>query len=471
MKLEGFKNAIFYSAIGNYSNLIIQLVVNVILSRILTPEDYGIVSIVQIFQTFFQMLANMGIGPAIIQNKDLTELDINILFKYSFVLAIILSIIFAVLGYPASIFYQNNVYIAVFFILSVSVFFSTIVVVPNAELQKEKRFKDINLVMILTSVVKAVLSVVLALYGFKYYSIIIGGTVQSVFTFFLLNKKMNLNLKAKLEVTPLLKIKKFASSQFAFNFVNYFSRNLDSLLIGRYFSASALAFYNKSYQLTTYPNTILTNVISPVLQPLLSDYEEQTDFIKESYLRITRLLADIGIPISIFFFLYADDIILLLFGNQWLESIMSLRIISAIIWVKMISSSTGGIYQSANRTDLLLFSGIQSSIFNICFVIIGIYLGTIEYVAIMLSVSQVINFIINNYLLMYKVFNSNFVPLLVSLKKPLIIGFFELIILLIIPSFTDNALLNLLVRGLILVLVFIVGLFATKQLKELKDLL
>lgn len=467
MDVKGFKKGITYSAIGNYSNLIIQLIVNMILARILTPLDFGIVSIVQIFQEFFSMLANMGIGPAIVQNKNLTKKDINVLYKFSYVLAIVLALIFAFLGYPASLFYDNSIYVSVFQVLSISVFFSSIIVVPHATLQREKNFKKINSIIIISGIIKGIIAVCLASLQFGIYSILFGGLAQVVLTYIFYMRNSGLSLKENFSLNPLKKISHFASSQFAFNFVNYFSRNLDSLLIGRYFGSVSLAFYNKSYLLTRYPTNIFTGVITPVLQPLLSDYQNDLKVIKNSYLKLSNLLANIGVSISVFFYFNAKDLILLMYGDQWLESIPTLKIISFVIWIIMISSSTAGIFQSSNRTDLLLFSGIQSAITNIIFIAIGIFLGSIEYVSLMIVISYTINFVITNYLILYKIFKSSFYEFFIAISKPLLVGVLEIGGFLIMPKLQYNALINLLISGVIFVAIFILGIFITKQHKNL----
>src|SRR5699024_934904 len=97
---DEFKKGIFYSALGKYSNVVIQLLVTAVLSRILTPEEYGIVAVVNVFLIFFQMLADFGIGPAIIQNKTLSKQEINSIFGFSLYLALFLGIVFVFLGYP-----------------------------------------------------------------------------------------------------------------------------------------------------------------------------------------------------------------------------------------------------------------------------------------------------------------------------------------------------------------------------------
>ncbi|QIK51206.1 lipopolysaccharide biosynthesis protein [Jeotgalibaca porci] len=466
MATNEFKTGMFFSALGKYSNVIIQLLVNAILSRILTPADYGVVSIVQIFIEFFNLLADMGFGPAIIQNKTLTDEDIGSIFKFSVYLAIVLSVVFMVLGYPVSIFYDNPTYIPIFVILGFSVLFFALLVVPKAVIQKRKDFKTVNQILVLTGVIKGIVSIIFALLGFKYYAIVIGSLVQAIINFLFYYRKTKISTRIKMDLEPIKKIWAFSRNQFSFNFINYFSRNFDSILIGRVFSAGALGYYNKSYQLSLYPNQILAGIITPVIQPIMSEFENNIQVIKNTYLKITRILANIGVPLSVFCVFVGHDIIIFIFGTQWEASVLSFQILSVSIWLQMIASSTGAFYQSSNRTDLLLFSGIQSMILNVSSIAIGVYLGGIETVAMMVTISFSINFLVNNYLLMYRIFESGYLELIKELIKPFIAGSLQLIVFFLLPDMPFNVFYNLLIKGIIFVFVFIIGLIVTGQLKE-----
>lgn len=468
---EEFKKGIFYSALGKYSNVVIQLLVTAILSRILTPDEYGIVAVVNVFLIFFQMLADFGIGPAIIQNKTLTKQEINSIFGFSLYLALFLGIIFAFSGYPISAFYNNQVYRPISIVLAVTLFFYGILVVPQSILLREKRFSTVNIVMILANIAAGVVSVVLAINGFSYYSLIISNTVKAALLFSIFYMKTNLKPQLKIDKKPLKKIFSFSKNQFLFNFINYFSRNLDSVLIGRYLSSSSLAFYDKAYQVSLYPNQILTNVISPVIQPIMSNYETDYKKIKDVYLKITSILATIGLPLSVFLFFNSNEIILFLFGNQWGDSVITFQILALSVWIQMISSSSGAIFQSANRTDLLLLSGILSAIVTVTAITIGVVAGSIESVALMVVLAFTINFIQMNYLLMYRLFQSNFEGVIKVLIKPIIMALIQAVFFLVVPSLPFANFINLVIYGIAFIVLFFIGLLVTGQLKLLKELI
>ncbi|WP_231549408.1 lipopolysaccharide biosynthesis protein [Carnobacterium jeotgali] len=468
---DEFKKGIFYSAIGKYSNVVIQLLVTAVLSRILTPAEYGIVAVVNVFLIFFQMLADFGIGPAIIQNKSLEKEEINSIFGFSLYLALFLGIVFMFLGHPISAFYNNEVYKPISIVLAICVFFYGILVVPQSMLLRDKKFSTVNMVTVLANIVSGVVSIVMAINGFSYYSLIISNTAKAALLFIIFYLKTNLKASLKIDKAPLKKIFSFSKNQFLFNFINYFSRNLDSLLIGRYFSASSLAFYDKAYQVSLYPNQILTNVISPVIQPIMSDYEKNLEKIKSVYLKITTILATIGLPLSVFLVFHSSDIILFLFGDQWSGSVVTFQILALSVWIQMILSSTGAIFQSANRTDLLLLSGVLSAVVTVTAIFIGIWAGKIEYVALMVIIAFTVNFIQTNYLLMYRLFNSNFIEFGKALVKPVIMAIIQGVFFVVIPRFSFSSFVNLMINGIAFVILFIIGLILTGQMKLLKEVI
>ena len=466
--MQQFKHAIFYTALGKYSIVVVQLLVQAVVSRILTPEEYGVVAAVNIFLVFFQLLADFGIGPAVIQNKDLDTKEVNAIFAFSLYIAFALAVLFVFLGYPMSLFYGNDVFIPVSRILAIAVFFYGILVVPQSLLLRKKDFKLVNITTVIGASVSGVISIVLALLGFSYYAIIIGNTAKAftLFIVFYINTETKLSLK--FTWAPLKKIFAFSRNQFLFNFINYFSRNLDNLLIGRYFSSSALAYYDKAYQVSLYPNQVLTSLVTSVIHPILSDYENEKDRIKRVYLRMSNLLATLGMPLSVFLFFAAEEVILFLFGGQWDGSVLAFQILALSIWIQMILSSTGGIFQSGNRTDLLLLSGVLSTAFNVTGIVIGILMGQIEYVAGFLVLAFSLNFIQANYLLMIKMFKSNLLEFFSVLRNPVYLALMQIGVFWFLPDLPLNIFLSLVVKGLLFAAVWFIGLLLTGEFKRLK---
>ncbi|WP_141431112.1 lipopolysaccharide biosynthesis protein [Bacillus sp. 03113] len=467
------KSGIIISAIGKYSNYIIQFVLLAILSRLLTPDDFGIVAIVNVFLIFFTMLIDLGIGPAVIQNKELTDKQVNGIFSFTVLLSILFSVLFALMSEPIAKFYNNDQLVGVCLVMAVALLSSGLNMVPQSILLRQKKFLDVNFAQILSSIISGVVGTILALLDFSYYALVISAIVKNIMLFIIMFPRTKLKLTKNILKKDLNLIYSFSRNQFLFNFINYFSRNLDNILIGKFISTKALALYDKAYILSLYPNQILTNVITPVIQPIMSEYEDRKDIIKKTYLLLSRLLAFIGMPLTVFLFFSSKEVIFILFGSQWEGSVATFQILALSIWIQMILSSTGSIFQSANRTDLLLISGLLSAFLNIISIIVGVWSGKIENVALLLLIAFFLNFIQANYLLMIKVFQSRQIEFYKILLDPLIISSFILASLLFIKFLFGHwsMLILFVVKALVSLIVFLIGMKVTGNIDIVKKIL
>lgn len=435
------------SAIGKYTSLLLKLLLNILLSRILSPSDFGIAVIAQVFIIFFDLFTEMGIGPAIVQKKNLSEEDLQVIYKFTYAIGFVIALITLATGYPASLFYASDVYKKVFILLSADVFIQTLYIVPFNILRKEQSFMRISKYMILGSLTKFSVTMVIALLGGSFYAIIVGGLAEDIVLFLLYTRSFPIKWGVKFKSGAIKKISSFARNQFVFNLINYFSRHADTFLIGKFFGVARLGYYDKAYSLSRYPGSLITGVLSPILHPVLADKEKRPEDIMRAYLKIISNLAFLALPISVFFIFNARDIILFLFGDRWLPSVPILEILAFSIWYQLISSASGSIFQAADRTDLLLLTGIQSGSFNLLAIIAGIFLGSSSYVALTLVVTFFINFVFSHYLIFYRVFNSNFKPLLIVLAKPMSIALALTLVFSVMPNFDYHPFVNLLING------------------------
>lgn len=166
-------------------------------------------------------------------------------------------------------------------------------------------------------------------------------------------------------------------------------------------------------------------------------------------------------------FFSSNEIIIFLYGSQWNQSVLAFQILSLSIWVQMIQSSTGGFFQSVDRTDLLLLSGLLSTAVNIIGIIIGVSLGSIYWVAVMIVITFTVNFFQTNYLLLNRVFKTSVREFYTVLIKPIFIGVLEIVGFLILPQLSYGNFLNLVIKGILFVSILFIGLLATKQLNDI----
>ena len=292
------KRAALINAAGKYSKIFLSLIVNAVLARILSAEDYGVVAVITVFSTFFTTFSDMGFGPAIIQNKDLTENDVNNIYSFTVYISFALMVLFAVCAFPIAAFYGDKVYVTLGQMLSVSLLFNALNMVPNGILNRDKKFVSIAIRTVVVYVGSAIITIVLAFMGLRYYALAIQAILTALFTFVWNYATTKPKFYFQFKMESIKKVLNYSGYQFAFNLVNYFSRNLDNLLTGKFMGSAELGYYNKAYTLMLYPVNNLTGVISPVLHPILSDYQKQLDMIYKKYMKIVRLLACIGLYVA-----------------------------------------------------------------------------------------------------------------------------------------------------------------------------
>lgn len=466
------RKATIINFIGKYTNIIVQLIYGAILARILTPEDFGVVAVVLVFTSFFSLIANMGIGPAIIQNRNIDESDTNNIFSLTTYIGLLMGVLFALFSILISNFYNNQVYIPIGSLLGISLFFNTLNIVPNAVLLKAHRFKLVNLRLVIVSILSAIPTIILALIGFKYYAIVIHSILVAIITFLWNLHTVKPKFSLKIEKDSFQKIKEFSSYQLAFSIVNYFSRNLDNLLIGRYIGSAALGFYDKSYRLMMYPVQNLTHVITPVLHPILSAHQHDKEYIFFQYMKVVKILSLLGVFVSAYSFFAAEEIVILLYGDQWHDSIPSFRFLALSIWAQMVTSSTGSIFQSIGNTKLLFKIGAISSILIVGSIVFGISLGSINAVAASVLLAYNINFIVSFYVLINNGLNKSFANFIKILLPDLLIFILTFMGLFVISSIRINSLfLSAIVKLAFGGSVYIISMILTKQFKYLKRII
>ncbi len=393
-KQMSLKRAAFINGAAKYSVIIMNLLFTSIMARLLTPEDYGVIAIVTIFTTLFARICDMGFGSAIIQFRDLSDEDIYHIFTFTGALAVFLAVIFGLLGKPIAFFYQNKEYEKLCVILSISIFFNCLNMIPNAVLMRDKRFAQVGIRTVVVNIVGYMAAIICACLGGKYYSLVLQSVVASVVCFFWNNHTVRLKFKVKLKLEPLKRVWNYSFFQFMFGWINYLETNLDNILVGGYMGSTALAYYDKGYKLISYPANNISDVVTPVLHPILKDFQENRKYIFKRYVGIQKILSKISVVVALIFICCSSEIIIIVFGNQWTASTMTLQLLSMSMYPKIMMGTTGAIYCSASSTKMLFTAGIINAIVTGLGIVLGILGGSIESVAIGVSIANWSNMMI-----------------------------------------------------------------------------
>lgn len=414
-------HGVFWSAIEKYSGLVVSIIVSMILARILSPQEYGVVAIATVLIQFLQMFCTMGIGPAIIQRKDLPDSDLDSIFTFSLLIGIVLSVLFFVGSWGIASFYDDCQLISVCQILSIQVFFSAANMVPSALMAKNKRFKDIARRTLTLQIISGVISILAAYNGARVYALLVSPVFTAIGIFIWNRRFYKVSINTHMSLDPIKRILPFSAYQFMFDFINYFSRNLDKLIIGKFMTVLELGFYEKSYRLMQLPLNNLTAVVNPVLQPVLASLQDNKKEMAEKYNKLIHYMACISFPLGAVLYMCGSEIIHFFYGGNWDGAINTFEILSLSVPLQLILSTTGGIFQACNEPKHLFFVGMRNTIMTIsCFIIAAIFCGNKESMAWAWSLSSFFCFLNSFFVLYSTIFKMPFLCVLKQFIHPFV---------------------------------------------------
>lgn len=466
------KKAAFINAAGKYSKVLLSLIVNAVLARILSAEDYGVVAVITVFSTFFTTFSDMGFGPAIIQNKDLTEDDIHNIYSFTVYISVVLMVLFAICAFPIASFYDDYVYVPLGQMLSISLLFNALNMVPNGILNRDKKFVSIAIRTVVVYVGAAVITIILAFMGLRYYALAIQAILTALFTFVWNYATTKPKFYFHFKMESIKKVLNYSGYQFAFNLVNYFSRNLDNLLTGKFMGSAELGYYNKAYTLMLYPVNNLTGVISPVLHPILSDYQKQLDVIYRKYMKIVRLLACVGLYVAPVCFLAAEELIAILYGPNWDKSVVCFQLLAIAIIPQMINSSAGSIFQAIGNTKLLFANSCINTCITVVAIVVGVFGGkNIQMLSLCVAFAYLCHFATAFVMLIKMGFKYKIRDFVKELVPELFILAVMLVAVRLYPLHITGTILSTMVKCMYLGVAYLGALFVSKEYKLFVSLL
>lgn len=464
------KKAVAWTAIAKYSTAALQLVFAAILSRILTPEEYGTVAIINVFVVFFQLFCDMGFGTAVIQDRELTEKQTNDIFSWTIYIGIVLQLLFIGASFPIAVFYEDSIYIPLGLILSFSLFLNALNMIPNAVMLKQKRFKNITFRTVTACIVASLLTIVLAFKGLGVYALVLQSLFTTLIVFVWNEVSVKLKVVLKPDFSSIKRIWGYSIYQFLSQLLNYFNRNLDQLLIGKFFSKADLGQYNKSYHLMQMPIAYIPGVVGPALHPLLAEHQKNPNYIYNSYLRILKLLSLIGCFISVWLYYTGGEIILLLFGDQWYPAILPFKILALSVWAQLATNTIAPIYQSIGNTKLMFKSTIFTTIVIVAGIILGCITGSIVTVAGCVSIAYVLNYFLTYFIMVKYGFEESIFGFMKTFWHAALY-FIIMMVISLIPIDIDNFFFSFIVRTLFIFSVFCVLLYISNDYKLFTSLL
>lgn len=360
---------------GQAARFVIQTGSTIVLARLLTPQDYGLIAMVTAVTGFMMTFKDLGLSTATVQKAYTNHAQISTLFWINVTISAVITLICAALAPAIAWFYHEPRLTWIGLALSTSFLFVGLSIQHQALLRRQMRFGAVVTRDIASMLVGIVLAILLAWFGAAYWAIVamqVGTTVSGTIMLWLVCKwRPGMPVRGS-GVRSMLH---FGLDITTFNFVNHFARSADKILLGRFYGPYATGLYSKAYSLFMLPISQIRAPLTAVALPALSRVQNEPREYARYYCKFASLLAFITMPLAAFLFVCSENTIRLLLGQRWMGAIPIFRILAVAAFIQAVETAAGLVLLSLGLSKRYLKWGVFRSAFVVISFAIGVPWG------------------------------------------------------------------------------------------------
>jgi O-antigen/teichoic acid export membrane protein len=347
---------LFYMSLGTGSQFILQFILLIVLSRLLSPKEFGIINAGLVIISFISIISLLGVGPAIIQREKLTESHIKTGFALSLWLNILLAVVVFLSSFSISRFFGIEELGIILRWMTIIFIFQGTSTVAESLMARNLNIKLLAKVQFLTYFLYGLTGIILALKGYGVWSLVIANIVQFGTKSLILiivqphKKGITFNINAAKDLIY------FGGGVSIAKIFNHIALQGDNFVVGKFIGPVGLGLYSRAYQLMTVPVSLFGKVLDMVLFPSLSKVQNDNKKLTKVYKQGISLISLVALPFSVILIFYSTEIVSILFGTKWIDIVQPFSILAAGILFRAsykisdaLIQAKGAIYQRAIR--------------------------------------------------------------------------------------------------------------------------
>jgi len=349
----------------------------VVLARLLTPGDYGLVGMVAVVTGFVGLFKDLGLSAATVQREEIGEAQVSTLFWVNVGVSLTDLTVTVALAPAVAWFYGEPRLTAVTLAYSAGFLTGGLTVQHEALLKRQMRFAVLAAAEVAALLASILTTVVLAWRGFGYWALVAGHLALSLVYMVAVWVVCAWRPGRPRRGAGVRQLLGFGGNLTGAVVVNYFARNLDNMLIGRVWGGFQLGLYAKAYQLLLLPLDQVNEPITGVAVPALSRLNDDPERYRRAYLRLLEKVAMMTMPLMAFMIACSDWIVRVVLGPQWTEAATIFSWLAVAGFLQPVGTTTGWLFVSQNRTRDMFKWGIIGSTMAIVSILIGLPWGPV----------------------------------------------------------------------------------------------
>lgn len=394
MSLSKTKSGLIWVFLGTAGQNLLQFAALVILARLMSPADFGIVSAAMVIIGLISIFSELGVGPAIIQKQELSRDDIGT----GKIISAGIGISMGMLVFASADIFEQIMRIEglakVVRMLSLILPIAGLTVIGQSLLQRFLEFKKyITCIFISYFFGQLCVAIPMALLGYGYYALVWATVAQNVVLLLLVSALTRKYGGWTFNKDSAKAISSYGLGQSLGKFANYLAGQGDNFIIGRYLGAANLGIYGRSYQLLLVPTNLIGAVLDKVMFPVMANMQRNDKELERIYLLCMSIIAVITVPVTAFVFVCSKEIIEFLLGRQWSDSAPILSILIVVLFFRVsykvsdsLSRAKGSVYRRAWRQAIFALTVFLFSYIGKQYGIIGVTYGV--------TISIIVNYVL-----------------------------------------------------------------------------
>lgn len=459
-----------WSLFDNLSSQGFAFIIGIILARLLSPTDYGTIGVLSIFLAIANVFVDCGFGNALIRKKDRSQDDLSTAFYFNLTIGAIVYFILFISAPLVASFFQTPILVILLRVLALCVVFNSLSIVQTSLLTANLNIKTIAIVNICTQIPIGLVGIYLAYKGLGVWTLVVqqvgGSCFRSLWLWVMSGWRPDLIFKRD----SFSYLFNFGWKLVGANLLGTFFNEIYSFVIGRKLGVSDLGLYTKGKQLAEYPRSIINNVINRVVLPVMVETQGDIERVRYIYRILVRLLGFSVFPLFGLLILLGEPIIIVLWTDKWVESIIIFQIFCFGFSFGPISTINFCLLQLMNRTDMTLKLEFIKKPLCLLMLLCGIPFGLLGIV-LAASLYNIVGTIINMYPTS-KILHYNYIDQLFDFGRGLSAATIAFGILFFPMSYITNLWVRIIIVSLSYIFIYlgILWIFNRSYIKELRKI-
>ncbi len=383
---------VMWAGVSQAGKVVLQLLALAVLSRLLSPSDFGLLAMATVVTVFMLMLRDMGTAAAVIQRADLSSGLLDTVFWFNLALGCVLAVL-VVAGAPAAAAAFNEPRLSgVLFLLAAGFPLTSSSAVHQALLERQVAFKTLARIELSSALVALCLALAAAWHGLGVYALVLNQIVTALLTTLQLWLASRWRPRFAFSVAEFRSLWGFSGNLFGSQLLNYFARNADSMLIGRFLGAADLGWYSMAYKIMLFPIYNLASVVSRVTFPVLSRRQARLDEVGVLYLRSIAAIVLLTAPLMAGLWVLREPFVEVALGARWLPVADVLAWLAPVGLMQSVWTTVSVVYMTTGRTHVVFRLGVVVMVVMVAAMALGLQWGYLGVAACYAAVNVLLFF-------------------------------------------------------------------------------